>query len=226
MSCEHFQRAITDTLAAGNELPRELRAHMDSCVTCRAALEKERALFSALDAGLHARANVELPSGFVTRVRVRFSEQQAAKRAEAPLWVGAIALPAAVVLLLVVTLGIRRHSQEPGEMAGAVVQRAPSPAAPSQSRAANVRPAAPAALSRRAVRSVPAVVRQREPEVLVPADGEQFFLRAVKIARRDGQVLFPDDRALDAPLEIKPLELPPLEIVSGEKIRAAQANQE
>jgi hypothetical protein len=226
MSCEHYQRAITDSFAAGGELTRELRAHAETCSACRAALDAESALFSAIDAGLHLRANPELPAGFLSRVRVRLTEQQAAERSRVPPWVAAIALPAAAVLLLVGTLGIHRHSQEPGEIAGPVVQRAPSPAVPSPAQTADVQPAGPGALSRRAVRSAPAVVRPREPEVLVAADGEQSFLRAVKIARSDGQVLFPEVKALDAPLEIKPLELPPLEIDSGEKTGAAPANQE
>jgi hypothetical protein len=112
MSCQHVQSLITDSLAAGAELPREVRAHADGCPSCRAALETELALFSALDAGLHTRANAEVPADLLPRVRARIAGAAAPSRLLFPAWAAALSM-AAVALAL--TIGFVRgpHGSRP-----------------------------------------------------------------------------------------------------------------
>jgi hypothetical protein len=107
MLCEHVQRAITESLAAGAELPREIRSHAEACPACRARLESESALFTALDAGLRARAGSELPAGFLHRVRARLAEAPARRALFSPAWTAALSL-AAIVLVAGLALRVYR----------------------------------------------------------------------------------------------------------------------
>ncbi len=225
MTCKRIRESISESLASGGALPPAVLSHLEACADCRAAQQREKALFAAIDSGLCQRANAELPSGFVARARVRIAEQPAATRAWVPLW-AVIALPAAVVLLLVVTRGIRPHPPAPSEKTEPIAQQVPSPAAPSPAPAQIVRPVGHAPSPRRAVPTAPAVAPHREPEVLVAAGEEASFLRSLKFLQLDGQALSPDRKALDNPLAIKPLELPLLDPDSGEKTGAAPANQQ
>ena len=70
MPCAHYKDALIEAAASGADLtsvptPDEetaaLRAHLESCASCRAAFEQEQSLFSSIDAGLHAAANAEVP---------------------------------------------------------------------------------------------------------------------------------------------------------------------
>jgi len=54
-----------------------LRAHFESCASCRTAFAEEQALFISIDAGLHATANAEVPASLLPRVRAALDEVEA-----------------------------------------------------------------------------------------------------------------------------------------------------
>jgi len=75
MSCESYKQSITDA-AAANEVPsREVAAHLNACHACRTFFAEERQLFAAIDSGISASVNREVPASLLPRVRARLDEQ-------------------------------------------------------------------------------------------------------------------------------------------------------
>jgi hypothetical protein len=80
MSCQHYKNALIEAAAAGGEPQSELRAHLNACASCRAAFAQEQSLFAAIDSGLHATANAEVPPSLLPRVRGALDEAAAPSR--------------------------------------------------------------------------------------------------------------------------------------------------
>jgi hypothetical protein len=219
MSCERYQRAITDSLVAGGELPRELLAHADSCSACRAALEAESALFSAIDAGIRERVNVAPPPALIAGVRARLSNEPATWRRLFPVWVAALSMAA---IALGVGLLLRPSRVPPGGLS-----ENPSPVArnvpPVGMGPSGALPPEKIALLGRATQPPgPSITPSRPPareldaEVLVPQEDR---LALALLVRRLGQPGSPQNSALAAslldPKELKPiadLQIPQLEV--------------
>jgi hypothetical protein len=69
MSCEPYSKSLTDAAAAGESLSYPLQQHLASCESCRGAFALEQSLFSAIDFGLRAATNSEVPATLLPRVR-------------------------------------------------------------------------------------------------------------------------------------------------------------
>lgn len=231
MSCDYVQRTISDSLAAGVELPREVRAHADSCPACRAALEREQALFAALKTALHARANAGVPADFLPRVRVRIADAPVPLRLFFPAWVAAFSL-AAVALALAIGFVLRPHRSGTSNGAGITppVVRTVPPAVSVPGTTLPPGRITPSARStpriRRGVNSVKPQAPALAAEVLVSREDR---LALALLVRKLEQAGSPQSRALAAPLvpeaelalpadlKIPHLEVKPLESDDGER---------
>src|SRR5277367_1821229 len=69
MPCENYREALTEAAAADAVPSGELRSHLDACASCRTAFTEEQQLFAAIDTGLRASANSDVPATFLPRVR-------------------------------------------------------------------------------------------------------------------------------------------------------------
>jgi anti-sigma factor RsiW len=75
--------------ALGAIAPRrgaELRAHLESCPGCRAALEERKELVAAIDRGIRDNLAGEASRGFAARLRRRLAEESPAKLSWAEAW--------------------------------------------------------------------------------------------------------------------------------------------
>lgn len=208
MFCEAYKRSLTDA-AVGKELAPMLRQHLASCISCRAAFDDELALYAALDSGLRAIANSEVPATLIPRVHVALNSEPML-RYRHKIWYLTGAAAVAVASLALVLVPIRRTTV-PGRTktapAGADVKSGS---------------ALPVALNHSEPRVV--IPKQREtpatliasrssksgaPEVIV-APEEQAALLRYEAALRDGI------KAKSQPMIAKTVELPqgilPLEI--------------
>jgi hypothetical protein len=219
MSCKHYQRAITESLAAGGELPRELRAHADSCLACGAALEAESALFSAIDEGLRERTNEVPPTGLIAGVRMRLANEPVTRRRLFPVWVAALSMAA---VALGAGLLLRPSRVPPGDLPenpSPVAHNVP-PVGTGPSGALPPKKIAPQGRATHSPRPSPTPATPQAPvldaEVLVPQEDR---LALALLVRRLGQHDSPQNSALAAslldPKELKPiadLQIPQLEV--------------
>ncbi|HVS74092.1 MAG TPA: hypothetical protein VHE23_01605 [Candidatus Acidoferrales bacterium] len=219
MSCEHYQKAINDSLAAGDELPRKLRAHADSCSACRAALEAESAFFSAIDAGIRKRVNEVPPPGLIAGVRTRLANEPATRRRLFPVWVAALSMAAVALGVGLLLRPFRDPPGSPPENPSPVAQNIP-PVGAGPSGALPPEKIAPP--GRATQPPGPSITPSRPPaqvldaEVLVPQEDR---LALALLVRRLGQPGSPQNSALAAslldPKELKPiadLQIPQLEV--------------
>ena len=221
MPCEHYKDALIDVAASGAALQGELRAHLDECASCRAAFAEEQSLFSAIDSGLHASANADVPSSLLPRVRAQLDEVVVPRFRWLQLLVFA---SAGVALVLVVFLMARTRHATPEEVAkqGPVV--VPAPTLPAReinpermsSEGAQI-PAVRVAHSHAAPSStIPHSVASGNPEVLVSPDERESLARFVAMLNKGsniGAALLEKEREKkDAPLGVSRLEITPMEI--------------
>lgn len=182
MPCEHHKNALIEAAASGAAPPRELRAHLETCPSCRSAFAEEQSFLVAIDSGLHAGVNAEIPPSLLPRVRARLDEVAAPRLR----WVQPLAFgSASVALALVVFLLARPHHaapEEAGKPDPAVVE-APAAAAPKTSperiSSEGTQLAAVRVGDSRASRKStnPHSVTSGNPEVLVPPGTEAAFLK-------------------------------------------------
>jgi hypothetical protein len=125
MPCEDYRDSLIKAAVSSAAPQGELRAHLDECASCRAAFDQEESLFAAIDSGLHAGANVEVPPSLLPRVRAQLDEVVVTRfRSLQPL----VFASAGVALAFVVFLIVRPHHATPEEIAkhGPIVVSAPT----------------------------------------------------------------------------------------------------
>jgi putative zinc finger protein len=240
MDCQRYKDWLGDkALGALDQAGEvELRAHLERCSECRAALERERLLLAAIDRGIGTDLKADLSPDFPARVRARLAEEAAQPRFTLARWIPAAAAALAVVVLAVVWIVLRPADRHvvPSSPQTATATKArpqtplghtPAPettqasAIPNQARVGLATPRRPAGTIRKASSA------QAEPEVLIDK-GEQESLaqlyRAIRGARVDVASLAAEPAGLkrDAngslvpvPLEIQPLEIAELDSRSG-----------
>jgi anti-sigma factor RsiW len=235
-TCEDYRAALTDAIAAAAEPSFELRSHLDACPTCRAASAEETKLFAAIDTGLRATANVEMPASLLPRVRAELNERPVLRHS----WVlaGAAMAAAALVAVIVFVRGFERDMVPTNPQVISAAHNIPSP---------GIRPAPPAVAPNetaglvekhrqmRAVKTAPlAASAVAEVAVLVPAGKKQAMdalLAGVRQGQVQAEVLLAEksEKTLEelqvSPLDISPITVNPLADVSpgsaseSEKIR-------
>jgi hypothetical protein len=104
MLCEKYKEALVEAAASGAALPNALREHVQACEHCAAMLAGERALFAAVDAGLHKAANAKVRPSFVPNVQANLATETVPARNPIPAWglvcaTGALALAVAFLSL-------------------------------------------------------------------------------------------------------------------------------
>ena len=224
MLCEHYKDALIEAAASGAAPQGILRAHVDSCASCRATFAEEQSLFAAIDSELHADINAEVPPSLIPQVRAHLEEATAPRlRWAQPL----VFASAGVVLVLLVLMMARPHRTTPENVAKQEPVVAPAPArtepnanpgkiSPADTQSATVRVGHPRA-SRNS--TIPHSVASSNPEVLVPPDEREGLTRLVAalnehrnfaaalLARRPEKK---DDLVTVDPLQIADIEIKPL----------------
>ncbi len=228
MPCEDYREALIEAAAAAedSELTRELRAHLEACASCRAALSGERQLFTAIDTGLRAAANAEVPVSLLPRVRAHLHEQPVPRGSWVPIG-AAVATAVALVAVVVFTRGIGRDPADPEQevnrfahnIPSAAIQSAPPRVAPPETAAPILR-----AKSLRSVRNVRAA-QAEELVVLIPEGQKraiEVLLASVQQSKAEPNILLAEksEGSLEelgvSPLVISPIEVKPLADMSAE----------
>ncbi len=236
MACQRFADDLR-AHAAGADATPDLRAHLERCDNCRAALARKQRVIVGIDRDLADALRVEPSVEFQARVRQRINEDQGSGFSRivgsVPRWRLALGAASLVVVAAVVTtIALRTGTSRP---------QVPPHAAPSASTQALVAPverqqtpvsrAAPgsvaAAAEHRTARHRPTsntVVR--EPEVLVPPDQRVAIgrllemIRAGKIDERTFLPTAQEDVAgaparVVAPIVVEELKVPPINVAAA-----------
>jgi hypothetical protein len=226
MPCEIYRKALIEVAASDAAPSRELRLHLDACESCRAAFTEELQLLAAIDTGVRATANSEMPASLLPRVRAELGERPVAQRS----WIPAGAALAAVAALVVAILFVRGFGRgavetNPQTIAAArnespaVIQPFPQTSPPSESTSPLAKNS-----SRRPIKAA-TIAKIEEVAVLIPAGQKQAIdalLASVQQGKVEANDLFAEKSAgtLEelqiSPLEISPIEVKPLADISPE----------
>ena len=180
MLCKNHKDALIEAAASGAEPGGELRTHLDACADCRGVFEREQALFSSIDAGLHVTANGEVPASFLRRVRAGLETGVASKRSWASNWL-VLASAAAILAAFYIVRGIWRPVVQqnpptnsvranPSAQVAPLAQEQPKTSGLSADNISHPRPRIVS--SRDSLKRGSQTVRSSTPEVLVPHDQE------------------------------------------------------
>lgn len=225
MPCENYREALTGVAAANAAPSSELRSHLDACASCRAAFTEEMQLFAAIDTGLQATANAEVPASLLPRVRARLMEQPVSRRSWIPAFAG-IAVAAALVVAIVLAhkLGSGGTESNP-QLISAARDVPPTAIQPSHPAVVRLEAAGLAGKHRQsqAVKTAHVGVPAREEvAVLIPA-GQKLAIDALLVSIQRGEVkaeVLLAEKPLQelevSPLSISPIEMKPLVDASAE----------
>ena len=227
MPCENYREALIEAAAEAEHsaLPRELRAHLDVCPSCRATFTEELQLFTAIDTGLRGTANAEVPASLLPRVRAELNERPVARHT----WIPIGAVMAAAFALVAVIIFARGLGSGPAGVnrdvnslahnaARAVIQAASLGIAPVEKtrKTAKHEPLRPARKAR--------VAQAEELTVLIPEGQKQAIDALLSIVRQGNakaNILLAEEaegslnETRVAPLVISPIELKPLADLSA-----------
>jgi anti-sigma factor RsiW len=226
MSCENYRETLTEAAATNAGLSSELHSHLDGCASCRAAFAEERQLFAAVDAGLRAHANADVPASLLPGVRAKLNERSIPRRSWIPAF-AAITAAAALVIGIVFVRGVGRGDSEQNLRTTAVARSVVPPETKTVPAAVpHVETSAPPTKGklRRPLRIAP-VASVEEVAVLIPA-GQKKAIDALLTSVQHGEVMADVLRAEKpeiplaelevSPLAISPIEIKPLEDESAE----------
>ena len=237
MPCQHYKNALIEAAASDTHPQGELRAHLDVCLDCRAAFEREQSLFASINTGLHVTANAEVPASLLPRVRARLDEEIAPQRR----WIQPMIFAAAsVALAFVIFLFARPHHARPDSQAKQTPQLPVSETPVTDDRHPNSGSGSQIVSfnrnnSQTRVHSTllrPAASSQ--PEVLVPPDEREAFSRFVAVLDERREVALAlvtpapptkDESPSLEPLQINMLEIKPLAGTESEQSDGAEQEQ-
>jgi hypothetical protein len=243
MNCKRYQTWLVDKAlgALDGRCDAELTAHLAACPACRAALERERLLLTAIDRGVVQVVAAEPSSAMAACIRQRVAAEAGAAQQAGRLGFGRW-FPVAVAATLAVLLGslwLMHRRNAPGVAVPSRLAQKQAPAIEQRAGVGNMatrqKPAdaniGSQAERGRLNRALLARIRARhsenqarklspsEPEVLVDKDEAALVLqiyKATRSGRVDGAslVALPPGMKHDADgnLVPVPLEIPPLEI--------------
>jgi hypothetical protein len=222
MPCEHYKDALMEVAASGAAPSGELRAHLNWCASCRTAFDEEQSLFTAIDTGLHAVTNSEVPPSLIPLVRTRLDEAVTTQRR----WIQPFVFASAgVALAFLLLLAVRSHGPAPDNVAEET-PAVPSPMAPTGTHkdispsSVQVASATPNHLHAPRTSTVKHSAASSNPEVLVPPDEREGLAQLVATLNEHGDVTAAflahrpekkDTLVNVDPLEISDIEIKPLE---------------
>lgn len=219
MPCENYREALIEAASADAVLSPGMRWHLDACPTCRAAFAEETKLFAAIDTGLRATVDSEVPASLLPRVRVQLNERPVLR----PTWFPAGAAMVAAVALVAVIVFVRGFGRDtvptnPQVIAAARnvpplgIQPAPPAVAPYETaglvgKHRQIRAAKTGLIAAAAVDEV---------AVLVPA-GQKQAMDALLAGVRQGQVkadvmLAENSEKTLEDLRVSPLDISPIKV--------------
>jgi hypothetical protein len=232
MPCKHYKDALIEAAATGldpvnalasNAKMAALRAHLESCASCRASFAQEQALLISIDAGLHATANTEVPASLLPLVRARLDEAANWNLNWTANWF-ALASAALVVVALFAARAVWHMNVEQNPASTSVQTDSSGPFIPPSQSA--VSPSVPlpknesASPSRSATAAISAslerpAVRNAMPEVLVPRDQEDLLVSYAQqwnLRKRAPLVAADSDATNMSPLQIAPIQIAQLDV--------------
>ena len=219
MSCEKYQKALTDLVAMDAKLDGDMRVHLEVCASCRSYLQEEQVLFASINSDLRSHMNAALPGALVQRLQARLAHEPAAKRRWAPVLAVAAVAATAIILVGIADVQYRLHETQTPAAAEQSNGGAATLAKEAPSFASDRRPGAPPAGRRRrparrvALPIIAGLTNPSGPKVLVPPD-QQLALAEYARTLRSRSLLA---RALPAVSAIEPIvmasnEIPELKV--------------
>jgi len=221
MNCRRAQEKIIKALASSESVFRgDLAQHLQACVSCRAFLATQNALFSSIDSHLRPIANVPVPRSLLPGVRARLQEESSARQPWIPTW-GFAAIAALVVLTVAVRIQMRHWgtTDHANQRAAQVV-----PGSPTVNRPGPADPPVPMLAAHpsatRFLRGAGVPAPSTTPEVLVLREEQEAYAHFVSGLSKDRDSRIALTSAApepgDAPVEIgfltiKSVEVKPLE---------------
>ena len=225
MPCENYREALTEAAAADAAPSRELRSHLDACASCRATFAEEQQLFAAIDTGLCARANADVPSTLLPRVRANLENAPASQSRLASFLIFAAA-SAAIVLTVFIATHPRHETKDTQSKQIFSVPPRKNPEISARSEASGTRAIAASSHSYRAAprrNSTPAnSAASTQLEVLVPPEEREAFAQFIGSQQQGSEVVVAvvaparDDK--DTLLSVKPLQIAELEVAPLESL--------
>jgi len=228
MPCENYREALIEAAAADSAPSGELRSHLDACASCRAAFTEELQLFAAIDTGVCATANAEVPHSFLPHVRASLEIVSASQRRWTPFLIFASA-GAAIVLTVFIAARPRRAINDSQSKQILEARSGEKPTTPDRggairSPAIVVSDGSHQTVQRR--NSLPInSASSSQLEVIVPADEREAFARFVHAQQEQSDVVVAvvaaaldeeDKPPIMKPLLIAKLVVRPLEPLDGE----------
>jgi hypothetical protein len=225
MPCENYREALIEAAAADSAPSLELRSHLDACASCRAAFTEELQLFAAIDTGVRATANTEVPHSFLAHVRASLEIVSASQWRWTPFLIFAAASAA---IVLTVFIAARPHHSIKNTQASQIFSMPPheKPETSARNEARGTPAIAASSHSRRAEsrrNSAPAnSASSTQLEVLVPPDEGEAFARFISSQKKRTEVVIavvaPSWEDTDRLLSVKPLEIAELEVTPLESL--------
>lgn len=110
MLCERYKKILIVAAASGDQLPLDLRTHLDSCPPCRIVFDDQRRLLAAIDSGIRATANAPVPPSLLCAVHLRLAHEGASNAKRSPSAWMYLAATAALILALLPLLRVNRDA--------------------------------------------------------------------------------------------------------------------
>lgn len=117
MTCKDFREQMID-LATMQESPAEARVHADACAGCAAELASFQRTMEMLDEWA---APADVSPYFMTRLRARVNEEEAAPARGWLAWFRNPALAVAMMVIMVLSIGLMRMGSPEGAAQSPVV---------------------------------------------------------------------------------------------------------
>jgi hypothetical protein len=221
MLCEQYKDALIDAAASGVAPCEELRAHLADCWPCREAFMNEQSLFAAINSGLHAAANSEVPPSLFFRVRIALGQETSRKSARVSDAL-VLATAAGIVLAVFATHTIRRtgDGRERANIAVKTMVRPPKPAPSRETMESPDRLAKPAPSAGSLIGRSFAAPRRGDtvaalPEVLVPRDQSALLASYARqwYGRKHAALMAGAEASVPLePLQVSPIQIPQLDV--------------
>src|SRR5882762_9640201 len=216
MLCEKYKEALVEAAASGAALPNALREHVQACEHCAAMLTGERALFAAVDAGLHKAANAKVRPSFVPNVQANLATETLPMRNPIRGWALVCATAAVAVAAAFLSLPRGSHDQAPTE---GITTQSKVPAAADRLGSSFI-PEHKTQFSAKASKASEQlnifVAKSPEPEVLIQPEEEEFLKRFYAVMRKpavDAKVVVTDNQEVTPKsLVIEQIEVTDLKI--------------
>lgn len=223
MLCERYKDALIEATATGALPQGDLRAHLETCESCRAAFAQEQSLFNAIDSGLHAAMNTDVPPSLLPRVRASLDGAVVTRARWFVSWPVLVGAAVCVAILFAVVISrehnipqnpenlVANSSSAPSAKASAII---PGSSTPSLQPGPSA-PPTPLAVAKNVAPRTASDHRSATPEVLVPRDQELLLARYAQqwgVRKRAPLLAANLDDTTVEPLEVALIQIDQLDV--------------